>query len=371
MPRTVAFIFDSGAEGLVGQARTAAARALAQRLLEHPAVHAVVVATPAPHLWSDLDVAVEQDPPGAWCFGLRFSQLLNVYKPERVFYISGGSGFLLTGAELDRLLTSDPCPSPFAIFNNFFSTDFALFSPPAHFPDLVRDNTLGIRLWQLGYKCYELPRSAGTQFDIDTPGELRILALHPQLPHDLAQVLKDLPTTPARALLDALVDPEQEVVILGRVGGHLFRWLERQAACRLRVVSEERGMESSGRAERGAVRSILGALAHQRTPEELVHLLSQYGNVVVWDTRVYMAHLGIWPPAEERFASDLMAYHQVSHPQLRALIRACAESPTPFLLGGHALVSGGLYLAGELAWQNTDREARFGPLPWPNGEENR
>jgi len=370
MPRTVALLFDSGAEGLVGRTRTEAARLLARRLLNHPGVKDVVVATPTPAAWSQVDVHLEPDPPGPWTFGQRLEELASACEAERVLYFSGGSGLLLSDSDLDALVTAEPCAPPFAILNNFFSTDFLLFSPPCALPDLARDNPLGIRLWQLGYRCYELPRSAGTQFDIDTPGELRILALHPELPAELRAVLSVLPTQPAQALLEALVDPEKEVVVMGRVGGHLLRWLERHAACRMRIVSEERGMESSGRAERGAVRSLLGVMGRNRTPAELVTLLGQYGDVVVWDTRVYMAHLGVWPPPEERFASDLLEYDKLGHPQLRDLIRACAQSPTPFLLGGHALVSGGLYLASELAWRGVDREPRFGPLPLPGREDN-
>lgn len=125
-------------------------------------------------------------------------------------------------------------------------------------------------------------------------------------------------------------------------------------------------MESSGRAERGAVRSLVGAMLHGRTVTELVELLSQFGDAVVWDTRVLMAHLGFWPSPAERFASDLLNSEQVTHSALRELTEACACAPIPFLLGGHALVSGGMYLAVELAWTGADRAVRFRPLPLPN-----
>ncbi|MFN3347002.1 MAG: hypothetical protein ACK42E_04235, partial [Candidatus Bipolaricaulaceae bacterium] len=130
-------------------------------------------------------------------------------------------------------------------------------------------------------------------------------------------------------------------------------------------VSEERGMEASGRAERGAVTSLLGLLAEHAGPGGLVRALSRLGDVVVWDIRVIMAHYGVWPPAEERYACDLMEVQKVNDPRLRELVQACRESPTPFLLGGHSLVSGGMYLAVELAWQGHDREPRFRPLSFP------
>ncbi len=362
MPRTVAFLFDGGGEDLVGRARTAAARVLARRLRDHPAVAEVVVATPCPENWCGERVQLEPDPPGAWHFGVRFAELLRQYRPDRVLYFSGGSGFLLSEPALDGLVSHEPGPHPYAVLNNFYSTDFGVVAPPAAFPDLARDNPLGARLWGAGYACYELPRSAETLFDIDTPGELQILALTPGLPGPLRDVLGVVPTERARRLLEVLVDPDREVVLLGRVGGHLAHHLEREAACRARIVSEERGMESSGRAERGSVRSLVGSLLHGRSPTELVGLLSQFGDAVVWDTRVVMAHLGFWPPPEERFASDLMDLGGISHRLLRELTAACAQAPVPFLLGGHALVSGGMYLAVKLAWGEADREARFRPL---------
>ncbi|MCX7750541.1 MAG: hypothetical protein N2320_03165 [Candidatus Bipolaricaulota bacterium] len=365
MPRTVAFLFDSGGTDWVGRARTAAARALARRLADHPRVGDVVVAAAAPAGWQGEPVIVEPDPPEGWHFGARFTDLVRAYSPDRLLYFSAGSGFLLSDAALDRLVEAEPCPPPFAVLNNFYSTDFALLVPPFPLPDLGRDNPLGARLWGAGYACYELPRSYQTLFDIDTPGELQILALHPELPPPVGESLAGLPTGRAEKLLEVLVDPERELVLLGRVGGHLARELETGAACRTRILSEERGMESSGRAERGAVRSLVGALLHGRTPAELVALLAQFGDAVVWDTRVLMAHLGFWPPPAERFASDLLDLEGVRHPLLRELTAACASSPVPFLLGGHALVSGGMYLAIELAWRGEDRESRFRPLPFP------
>lgn len=366
MPETVAFLFDSGGGDLVGQARTASAKALLRRVAAHPLVGTAVVATPRPALWEGEPVVVEPDPPPPWRFGARLTELVRKFRPERLLYFSAGSGFLLSDHALDRLITAEPTSPPYAVLNNFYSTDFGLLSPPGSLGDLVRDNPIGARLWGAGYSCYELPRSAETQFDIDTPGELQLLSLHPALPHALQKVLAATPTSRAQRLLDVLVDPDKELVLLGRVGGHLARWVESEAACRVRILSEERGMESSGRAERGAVRSLIGALTHGRTMSELVELLCQFGDAVMWDTRVLMAHLGFWPSAAERFASDLLDPTGITNPALRALTAACADAPIPFLLGGHALVSGGMYLAVELAWQNADRAVRFRPLHLPD-----
>lgn len=365
MEPTTVLLFDRGGEDLVARARTATAKVVLKRLSAHSVVERVVVATPEPAAWKDVDYEVYPDPgEGEWSFGRRFGEILEKTKPGRVLYLTSGSGLLLEEADWARILEANLRP-PLAILNNFFSTDFALIQPPLPVPDLPRDNPLGTRLWQAGYACYELPRCAATQLDIDTPGELQLLALHPELPKLVQKVLEDVPTARSQALLDILVDPEAEVVLAGRISGHLLRFLDQEAACRFRVISEERGMEASGRAERGAVQAILGKMGDHLGPRGLVRLLSQMGEAVVWDTRVMMAHLGVWPSPEERYACDLLQYQKVREPRLKELVQACAESPVPFLLGGHSLVSGGMYLAVELAWRGRDREPRFRPLPFP------
>lgn len=364
MPGTTVFLFDRGGRDLVSRVRTASAKHVAARLRGFPGVEEIVVATALPESWENSPCVLAQDPPGEWHFGARFTALLSSYKPARLLYLASGAGLLFSDLDWQNLLNAE-LPQPFAVLNNFYSTDLALLVPPWPIPDLPRDNSLGMRLWQAGYACYELPRCAATQLDIDTPGELQILALHPALPEEVREALRGVPTARAQALIEALADPDAEVVLIGRVSGHLLRYLDQEAACRFRVVSEERGMEASGRAERGAVLSLLGLLAENATPSGLVRALSRLGDAVVWDIRVLMAHYGIWPPAEERYACDLLEYKKVHDPRLRELVQACAESPTPFLLGGHSLVSGGMYLAVELAWQGKDLERRFRPLPFP------
>lgn len=363
MPGTTVLLFDRGGRDLVSRVRTASAKYVVRKLGNAPGVEEIVVATAAPEAWEGQNCIVAQDPPEEWHFGARFTALLATYKPDRVLYLASGAGLLFSEEDWCRLLTA-PLPEPYAVLNNFYSTDLALIAPPWPIPDLPRDNPLGMRLWQAGYTCYELPRCAATQLDIDTPGELQILALHPELPGEVKEVLSEIPTERAKALLEAIVTPDAEVVLIGRVSGHLLRYLDQEAACRFRVISEERGMEASGRAERGAVLSFLGLWAERVGPEGLVRALARLGDVVVWDIRVLMGHFGVWPPPEERYSCDLLDPKGVNDSRLRELVQACAESPTPFILGGHSLVSGGMYLAVELAWRGKDLEQRFRPLPF-------
>jgi len=368
MARTVAVLCIPQAEDVVGRARLAASKSLVRRLKEHPAVDEVAVATPDTAPWEGLGVEVIADPPAGWQFGVQLAEIVADHRADRLLYFSAGSGVLLTDEELTQLVEATPCAPPYAVLNNFFSTDFGLLVPPGgeHLTGLVRDNPLGFRLWERGYHCYELPRTAGSQLDLDTPGELQILACHPDLPVELEEALSEIPTEAARALVVTLTKVGAQLALVGRAGGVALRQLEMNAACRVRLYSEERGMEAEGRDTAGLVRSLLGMYADCAGPEALVDAVCSLGDVVVWDTRVLMAHRGLWPPADERFSADLMRPDGVRDAFLKQLVSACAEAEVPMLLGGHSLVSGGLLLAIELAWRGeVDRPKRYLPLGLP------
>jgi hypothetical protein len=78
-------------------------------------------------------------------------------------------------------------------------------------------------------------------------------------------------------------------------------------------------------------------------PQRFVAELAGLVDGVLWDTRVWMAHRGRWPPKGERYASDLGWVDKIQDPALRDLTAAASQAPVPFLLGGHGVVSGGLY----------------------------
>ncbi len=332
---------------IVGRARVAATKWLLSKLRDLGAGTDLFVLTPEVRGWEGAEVVPTLSEGFRW--GEALVSFVERVRPRRLLYFSAGSGFLLDEEELAHILALD-FPEPFAVLNNFYSTDFALICPPKVevFRGLTNDNALGWRLWELGYRCFELPRSARTQFDIDTPGELQVLACKADLPPALAEALRPIPR--AEALLSALVEPGRRVTLLGRVSGHLLRFLDRKAACRTRVLSEARGMKAEGRRERSLILGLYEALG----PDGLVAELSRASDVVVWDIRVLFAGLGIWPPPEERFSFDLLEEEGVADPTLRELLRAIKRAKAPFLLGGHTLVSGAIYLAVELGWRRAD-----------------
>jgi hypothetical protein len=92
---------------------------------------------------------------------------------------------------------------------------------------------------------------------------------------------------------------------------------------------------------------VLGAFLDRDGPGSFGDHLARFADAAILDTRVLLAHrLGAdeaaWPPAEDRFASDLLLPSCVADSWLRELTAAAATAPIPILLGGHSLVGPGV-----------------------------
>ena len=79
-------------------------------------------------------------------------------------------------------------------------------------------------------------------------------------------------------------------------------------------------------------------------------------DAAIFDTRIIMAARGSLPAAADRFASDLLRPEWVSDPWLREFTEAARNASIPLLLGGHGVVSGGLFALAEIV--RGRREAR-------------
>jgi hypothetical protein len=119
---------------------------------------------------------------------------------------------------------------------------------------------------------------------------------------------------------------------------------------------EERGLRTAaagslvGRPNRRPARSVLGLLLDHDGAGALGAIVAGLADGALVDSRVLLAHrLGAderaWPPAEDRFASDLLLADRVHDPWLAELTAAAAAAPVPVLLGAHGLVGPGLRLA--------------------------
>jgi hypothetical protein len=86
--------------------------------------------------------------------------------------------------------------------------------------------------------------------------------------------------------------------------------------------------------------------------------LATMGQAVFLDSRVIFAHRGLWPSASDRFHSDLRQPAQIADPFVKSLTEAAMTAPMPVIMGGHSLVSGGMYALIEAAWARGHDVAR-------------
>jgi hypothetical protein len=371
--RLTPIVFVGGArstplETLVADAQEAAARDVLERLAACPEFAAPIIATssePFARSVAECPGEVVFDA-GDFHFGRTLATIVERFQVRHAFYLGGGAAPLLAEAELARVAALLARDEPCLVANNFFSTDFVAFTPARAIAEIDPpriDNDLAFRLQRAaGLRNVPLPRSAANQLDLDTPTDLLVLALHPGTGRHLQAFIGalDLDLQHLERAGWHLTDPASEVIVSGRVGSHVLSILETELACRTRVFSEERGMRASGREARREVRSLLGFHYAAVGARQFFGELGRLGNAAFIDSRVLFNHLGLNPSASDRFASDLLRADAIEEPIVREFTEAAADAPIPVVLGGHSLVSGGLWALADASWLKRDRER--GPL---------
>lgn len=307
---------------------------------------------------SELGVIVELDPATEpFHFGARLQQLVAKHGVERMVYLGGGCAPLLTGSTLSEMADAVRERDRLFLANNFYSVDFCAFAPAPVLLSVAppsRDNSLGWLLSQdAGLPAEELPRTTATSFDVDTPTDLMVLSMHPDVPSHTRAYLDNLPLSVEhiRAASAIFLDRQAEALVGGRVNSRTMAYLERETVCRTRVFSEERGMLADGRLARGEARSLLGMHMESVGLEHFFQeVIPQLGQAAFLDDRVLWAHRGVWPASDDRFSSDLLKPELIVDPFVRSFTEAAMRAPVPVVLGGHSLVSGGLCVLVEAAW---------------------
>jgi hypothetical protein len=386
---------ETPVEQAVAQARRAAARDTLERALEADVAQRIIVVTDRAE-WAatlaDLPVVIDLDPSPALAgegrvgvrpfhFGKRLAGVVVRHNIRRAFYLGGGSAPLMDGATLRAIADAIRHDDGLIVTNNIFSSDWAAFAPAdvaVRCADQLRsDNSLGwILSRQGGLTPHEWPRSAASQFDLDTPTDLLIAGLRPNATDVSTQKQAesrlqpgsqaDLPSpakasTPGigshlrahitalgwddshvRTAAQALMTPAKQVIIAGRVPQSTWAYLESKTLSWLRVFSEERGMRASGRLADGLVRSLLADYLELVGLERFFRQMGELADAMFLDSRVIMAARKSWPSPADRFHSDLRHPENIVDPFLRDFTAAALVAPIPIVLGGHSLVSGGL-----------------------------
>ncbi len=370
-------VFSGGMRGtaverMVGGARDAAALDTLAGGLETGAFAGAVLVTDSEAVAARVPAGVEVDVDAVpFDFGTSLRRLVTDREIRRPFYIGGGSIPLLKGADLAALAGRLSEADETVISNNFYSADFIGWTPGnaiESLPDIPSDNCLPQLFHaEAGLPHWEMERTIASQFDIDTPNDLAVLKLYAEGGPRLRRYIDAQEIDLARyelAMAQFLI-PGAMVFIAGRVGSITWQYLERETACRIRVLSEERGMQADGRERSGLVRSVLGYYLQKAGCEGLFQMLAELGDAVFFDTRVLLAHLGLDPSRADRFLSDLGRWQEIEDPFLRDFTRSSGGVSVPVVLGGHSLVAGGVMALVQAAWEAHDRNSLSRARPRP------
>ncbi len=289
-------------------------------------------------------------------FGTELKRIVDERHIERVCAIGAGAGALLGAGDLASLRDELERAPALVLSNNYYSADLVALTPTSALDAIAlpaTDNPLPRLLHQqAGLPSRQLPRSAATLLDVDTPPDATVLLRHPHCPPELLAVGAFEAELGARvdALMTLVTTPERELLVAGRVGAPVWSYLESQTASRVRMLAEERGMQAAGRDASGSARTALGFLYQLVGARSFFEQMKELGDGMLFDSRVLFAHLGWRPSAPDRFASDLFLPDAIEHPGVREFTIAARDAGFPVLLGGQTLVSGVLWTMVDAAW---------------------
>jgi len=310
----------------------------------------------ARRVFQDAGAEIDREETAPFHYGNELVRIVERRKLDRVCAIGAGAGALLGARQLRAMREELEAAGALVLSNNYYSADLVGLTPTSALRAIAlppADNPLPRLLHQeAGLPSRQLERSSATLLDVDTPADATVLRRHPACPPELASL--DAWEADLGGRIDALMrivtTPERELVVAGRVGAPVWTYLESQTACRVRMLAEERGMQSAGRDASGSARTALGFLYEKVGPRAFFELIGELGDGMLFDTRVLFAHLGWRPAPPERFASDLFRSEELAPGPLREFTRAARDARYPILLGGHTLVSGVLWTMVEAAW---------------------
>ncbi len=295
-------------------------------------------------------------------FGAALKLIVSRFGIDRLLYFGSGNGMLLSEPQIELLIDFTARPQPSALFNNFYSCDFAAVSRAtalltADLPPI--DNALGFALADAGFSCFSLPRGLSSQFDIDTPTDLFLLAAAGLGGDHLRAALAryDLRHPKLADLSALLTSRSAHIYLIGRVNPYNWMQFETVVACRTSALAEGRGMRAypEGRG------TITGQLIHRDGIDAFISQLAASCDGAVIDTRPLLAQSGSLPPPADRFASDLLRPDLIQDRVWADFTRTVMGAPIPIIIGGHSLVSAGLYLLSAISWKGRALPRRLHP----------
>jgi len=366
--KIVAVIFEGGSPKhwvtkAMADLRTAVVLETIAKLRQIPAISTVILSTNYPQLAAKAAKrgAEVHRPEGAFHLGHALQDIIRQSQTEAVICLGGAAAPYFTIEEFRVLAESLKISDAVVLTNNPQSADLIAFTPAKALLSIAPpsdDNNLANALCQQGLlPRVLLPHSLGVHFDLDTPTDALLMALSPRTGPEARDVLAKLswPTARLKQAIERLTQTHCELCLIGRVSPAVMAQVNNRSFVRLRVHSEERGMKALGRLESGAVVSLLGHFLEAVGFEAFFKYLAQTSDVCLFDTRVLFAHFKFQFSESDRFLSDLGLYEEITHPWLREFTKAAWHAPIPIILGGHSLVSGGIWALLDILEQGREK----------------
>lgn len=136
-----------------------------------------------------------------------------------------------------------------------------------------------------------------------------------------------------------------ELLVIGDPGCEGWRYLERETACRVRLLADSRG-------------GLLAALLEAVGPRRFAQCLAELGDAALINTRVLFRDTDF--PAEEDFMqSDRGCPSRIAHEGLRQLTEALLAHGKPVILGGDSLMRRDIYRLVKQAWKDQELARQF------------
>ncbi|HHY34969.1 MAG TPA: hypothetical protein GX510_04945 [Firmicutes bacterium] len=359
-PAVTAVVFEGGQahsdiEEEIVQVRKEVCLDTLEKLTRVPEIDGVVLVTNHPDLIrraGELGVLTRLTGQRKFHFGNELRDVIVEYGIDNVLYLSGGAVPLMTESEFLQIALELKRRKNVVVMNNVQSADLIAFSPARAIDEIPlpdRDNPLGTLLKDIGLRRVLVPNSGRVNFDVDTPTDVLILGLHPSCGKRAKKAIQNLSWNRENIMKawDLLRDGCREIAVLGRVGPSVITYINSNMVHRMRVFSEERGMKALGREDQGMVVSLIGHVIEALGAEQFFRYLGSVADCAFFDTRVVFSHLKKRFSDRDRFNSDLMRWDMIEDPWLRDFTRASQEASIPIVLGGHSLVSAGLWVMAE------------------------
>ncbi len=201
------------------------------------------------------------------------------------------------------------------------------------------------------------PPSAATMFRLATAADLCLLAaLGPhELARDAGRVAAPAVLHNIRAATRLLTRRTAELVVVGDTGADGWHHLEQETACRVRLLGDARG---------GLLAHLLASVGAER----FVRYLSELGQALLVNTRILFGESAP-PTPRDFFYSDMGLTERIAHRGLRALTEALIGGDRPAILGGQSLLTGGVYLLIERAWEGEELPRQYETLAMPSAKQ--